>query len=95
MKIGAKLGILFTVGKLIALLVIIITGIVYMALGHTNSFKDPWKNTTTSPGKVAMATLNAYFAYKGCKQASSTLGPNYCELLRKIALGLLMSVENF
>ena len=64
-KIGAKLGILFTVGKLIALLVIIITGIVYMALGHTNSFKDPWKNTTTSPGKVAMATLNAYFAYKG------------------------------
>ena len=36
-----------------------------MVLGHTDNFKNPWDNTTTDPGKVAMATLNAYFAYKG------------------------------
>lgn len=64
-RFGAKLGIVFAFGKLIALLAIIVTGLVYMGFGHTENFSDPWKNTITDPGKVATATLNAYFAYKG------------------------------
>ena len=62
---GVKLGVLFAAAKLIALSFIIITGIWYAAMGHIDNFKDPWENTTTNPGSIALATVNAYFAYTG------------------------------
>ena len=56
---------IFAAAKLIALSFIIITGIWYAALGHLENFQDPWANMATSPGPIALATVNAYFAYTG------------------------------
>ena len=64
-KLGTKLGLVFSVSKIIALLFIIITGAGYMLAGNTDNFRQPWRNSSSSPGQVALGAINAYFAYKG------------------------------
>ena len=38
-----------------------------MIAGNTDNFNNPWENTNTNPGQIALGAVNAYFAYKGCK----------------------------
>ena len=36
-----------------------------MIAGNTDNFNNPWENTSTNPGQIALGAVNAYFAYKG------------------------------
>ncbi|XP_014666876.1 PREDICTED: large neutral amino acids transporter small subunit 1-like [Priapulus caudatus] len=57
----------FTGAKLVALLMIILTGIVWICMGHTENFDKPWdpieKPATVS--MIALAFYNGLFAYGG------------------------------
>jgi amino acid transporter len=55
----------FTVAKVLALVVIILTGFVYLALGHTGNIQQPMKDTTSSPGHIALAFYSGLFSYSG------------------------------
>ncbi|KAL4234014.1 b(0 +)-type amino acid transporter 1 [Mactra antiquata] len=64
-KAAARVQILFTAAKLIALGIIIVGGIVKMAQGSTSEFKDSFKGTTKSPSIIALAFYQALWAYDG------------------------------
>lgn len=60
-----RLQTVFTVCKVCALIVVIIVGVVQLGKGHVENFKEPFVNTSTDPGAIALSSLNGYFAYKG------------------------------
>lgn len=64
-KVAAKVQIIFTAAKLIALVIIIVGGIVRMAQGHTTQFEDSFTGTTSSPSIIALAFYQALWAYDG------------------------------
>lgn len=55
----------FTYAKLLALALIIITGIVQLARGETEYFQDPWEHTETNIPKACLAFYSGLFAYNG------------------------------
>lgn len=55
--------IMFT--KIAALVTIIIVGLTYMMLGNTQNFDDPFENSETDPGKLAVAFYSGIFSYAG------------------------------
>lgn len=57
----------FTIAKLLALTLIILTGIVLLCLGgvYVEPFENAWEGTTTSPGKIAMAFYAGLWAFNG------------------------------
>ncbi|XP_043199529.1 Y+L amino acid transporter 2-like isoform X2 [Amphibalanus amphitrite] len=54
---------IFTFAKLLALVIIIITGIYMLALGETANFT--WDNTQTDVTKIALSFYSGLFAYNG------------------------------
>ncbi|GFR82307.1 amino acid transporter, partial [Elysia marginata] len=56
---------LFTYAKLIALAIIILTGIVQLGRGEVEYFKDPFANTETNIGEISLAFYSGLFAYNG------------------------------
>ncbi|CAH0404915.1 unnamed protein product [Chilo suppressalis] len=54
----------FTSSKLLALVVIIISGIYYLCIGHTENFEKPFDGEY-SAGKVALAFYSGLFAFGG------------------------------
>ncbi|CAH1779995.1 unnamed protein product [Owenia fusiformis] len=64
-KWANKVQIVFTVAKVAALVLIIIIGAVYLAKGNTKSFEDPWKNSNTEPGAIALSFYSGLFSYAG------------------------------
>ncbi|XP_012266786.1 Y+L amino acid transporter 2 [Athalia rosae] len=55
----------FMFAKVTALVVIIITGLTWLALGHTENFESPFEDTTADPGKIAVAFCSGIFSYSG------------------------------
>ncbi|XP_037902969.1 large neutral amino acids transporter small subunit 1-like [Hermetia illucens] len=55
--------IMFT--KIAALVLIIVVGIVWMALGNVENFEGPFQDTQTDPGKIAVAFYSGIFSYAG------------------------------
>ncbi|XP_067932341.1 Y+L amino acid transporter 2-like [Watersipora subatra] len=67
-KMAARLQDASTVAKTLALLIIIITGIVRIAQGHTGNFSAPFANSIgkeVNVGTVSLATYSGLFAYIG------------------------------
>ena len=62
---GTRVQTVFTVSKVTALIIVVIGGIVAMAQGHVDNFKNGFEGTNTEPGAIALSILNGYFAYKG------------------------------
>ncbi|XP_073941954.1 juvenile hormone Inducible-21 [Choristoneura fumiferana] len=54
----------FTSSKLLALVIIIISGIYYICIGHTENFEDAWDGDY-GVGKVALAFYSGLFAFGG------------------------------
>jgi len=40
--------------------------------GHVENFKNPFANTSTDPGAIALSSLDGYFAYKGWSVSSAS-----------------------
>ncbi|XP_074645280.1 Y+L amino acid transporter 2-like [Tubulanus polymorphus] len=64
-KLAARVTDVFTVTKVFALLVIIITGFVMMGQGHVQNFKSPFEGAASSPGSYAVAFYSGLFSYAG------------------------------
>ncbi|KAL5022877.1 hypothetical protein ScPMuIL_002032 [Solemya velum] len=64
-KWAARVQDIFTLTKVLALIIIIITGIVYIAMGNSENFQGSFDNSTTEPGRIALAFYSGLFSYAG------------------------------
>ncbi|KAH8282770.1 hypothetical protein KR054_009646 [Drosophila jambulina] len=63
-KVSMKVQDVFTVGKLLALVMIILAGLYYMATGQLENFSNPWEGTYTARN-IGYAFYNGLFAFGG------------------------------
>ena len=56
---------IFTLGKVIALIIIIGFGVYCMFLGRFENFKAPFEGTSKHPGHIALAFYSGLFSYAG------------------------------
>ncbi|XP_062125095.1 Y+L amino acid transporter 2 [Drosophila sulfurigaster albostrigata] len=65
MKITTKMQNVIMFTKIAALVLIILVGLVWMLMGHTENFDKPFENTETDPGKLSVAFYSGIFSYAG------------------------------
>ncbi|XP_064641691.1 large neutral amino acids transporter small subunit 1-like isoform X2 [Lineus longissimus] len=56
---------IFTIAKLLALVIIIMTGLVMLGMGKISNFTDSFEGTTRDVGKASLAFYSGLFAYAG------------------------------
>lgn len=56
---------IFTGTKVFALIIIIVAGFVWLFMGHTENFQQPFANTNKEPGLIALAMYSGLFSYSG------------------------------
>ena len=61
----ARLLIVFTALKLLAISVIVITGLVYLLQGSTQNFSNAFEGSNTDPGNLALAIIPGFVSYSG------------------------------
>lgn len=64
-KLAARIQVIFTAAKLLAIGVIIVGGLVHIAKGNTEILETGFEGTSVQPGKIAIAFYNAMWAYDG------------------------------
>ncbi|XP_074598477.1 Y+L amino acid transporter 2-like [Brevipalpus obovatus] len=64
-KWATKVQDFFTVAKILALIIIIVTGAVFLIQGKFDNLKDPWKKTSTEPGLIAASFYSGIYSYAG------------------------------
>ena len=64
-KETSKMQNVFIFAKVGALIIIIIAGLVWIMLGHTENFENVFENTITDPSKIAVAFCSGIFSYSG------------------------------
>lgn len=71
MKYVTKAQSLLTSTKIFALLIIVIGGIVLLAQGNYENFKEPFETTSHEAGEIAMAIFYSIFSYGGWQVMTS------------------------
>ncbi|KAL5104490.1 Y+L amino acid transporter 2 [Taenia crassiceps] len=62
---ATRLAVIFTFGKILALLLIIAFGLYYLATGHVESFHNAFEGSNVSPGYLALAFYQGFWAFGG------------------------------
>ncbi|KAL5281714.1 SLC7A6.2 family protein [Megaselia abdita] len=65
MKTTTKMQNIIMFSKVSALALIVIFGIYWMSLGNVSNFENLFENSTTDPGKLAVAFYSGIFSYSG------------------------------
>jgi len=93
-KAATKIQIFFTACKLLALTIVVVTGIYYLAAGLTPNLDNVWEDSTTDPGSIAIGILSGFWAFGGWNYLNFLTG----ELQRpernlplSIAIGMLIT----
>lgn len=73
-KLATKTQIIFTLTKLFALVMIIITGIVSMAKGERKAFKKPFHYEEFHPGKLGAVMINVLWSHEGWNGPGAIVG---------------------
>ncbi|EDO38377.1 predicted protein [Nematostella vectensis] len=71
-KWSSRIQVGFTVAKMVAIVMLVFTGVVRIAMGHVSSFADVFEGSETRVGLVGFAFYNALFSYDGWNNV------NYC-----------------
>ncbi|UJR18649.1 hypothetical protein I4U23_005557 [Adineta vaga] len=66
-----RLNIVFTLCKMMTILVIIIAGLVRIGQGYTDNFKNSFHGTTNKPLRIALAFYSGLWAYAGWASLTS------------------------
>ncbi|KAG4079058.1 hypothetical protein HA402_001713 [Bradysia odoriphaga] len=64
-KSTTKMQNVFMFTKIGALVLVIILGVYWMAIGNTSNFNEPFADTETDPGKISIAFYSGIFSYAG------------------------------
>ncbi|KAJ6638537.1 Y+L amino acid transporter 2 [Pseudolycoriella hygida] len=64
-KSTTKMQNVFMFTKIGALVLVILLGVYWMAIGNTSNFNEPFANTETDPGKISIAFYSGIFSYAG------------------------------
>nr|AKN21452.1 slc7a-8 [Schmidtea mediterranea] len=64
-KWATRATVFFTISKVLALLIIIVIGFYKLFRGNVLSFTDPFADSNTSPGSLALAFYQGFWAYAG------------------------------
>ncbi|KAK3086066.1 hypothetical protein FSP39_012937 [Pinctada imbricata] len=96
-KLAAQIQVLFTAAKLIALIIIIVGGLVWLGQGdnlcNVSTLQKGFEGTTSSPSGVALAFYDALWAYDGWNNLNyitEELRNPYVNLPRANVIGVLL-----
>ncbi|KAK3099142.1 hypothetical protein FSP39_000073 [Pinctada imbricata] len=64
-KWAAKVQVVITASKLIALATVIVIGMYYIGKGETENFQDPFEGSDYSAGAIAISFYSGFWAYSG------------------------------
>jgi len=67
-KWATRMQIIFTAAKMIAIVMLIVTGLIRLAQGHTSSLENSFTGTSPNIGLLAYAFYNGLFPYDGWNQ---------------------------
>ncbi|VDK39526.1 unnamed protein product [Taenia asiatica] len=62
---ATRLAVIFSCGKVIALLLIISFGLYYLTTGHVESFHNAFEGSNLSPGYLALSFYQGFWAFSG------------------------------
>jgi len=65
MNVTTRLQNTFMFTKLAALAIVIIIGVIGFVNGGYQKFEDPWRNTATDPGQIAVSFYSGIYSYAG------------------------------
>lgn len=64
-KLATKVQDIFTVAKVLALILVVLTGIVMLFMGRTENFENIFEGTSKDPAKISLGFYAGLFAYQG------------------------------
>ncbi|XP_003426002.1 Y+L amino acid transporter 2 [Nasonia vitripennis] len=64
-KETTKMQNVFMFAKVGALVIVILTGLSWLFMGHAENFEKAFESTNTDPGKIAVAVYSGIFSYSG------------------------------
>ncbi|KAM7537297.1 hypothetical protein Aperf_G00000069369 [Anoplocephala perfoliata] len=64
-KWAARVAVIFSFGKVLALMLIICFGLYFLATGHVENFQNAFEDSKYSPGELALSFYQGFWAYSG------------------------------
>ncbi|VDM34437.1 unnamed protein product [Hydatigera taeniaeformis] len=80
-KWATRLAVVFTLGKILALLLIIGFGLYYLGTGHVENFHNAFEGSNVAPGYLALAFYQGFWAFGGCVWKHQRPGVIYISLV--------------